>query len=245
MSRVQNKDQSLANDSNFIALLRKAGDDIDMQQTQDEFFNRVFLIPTLNLGESLGCKQALSCAVIYDSLIHGAWRQIFNITNTRIGSVTAVGEKKWITEYNATRRNWLANHSNTLLRNTVYRQDVFTSLFTSDKWSLELPIRVRNINLTVQNVYVSSNEIISIDTNNVSASQNDTRLLLLTNPVMTGIDIADLQTRLDKYGLPVKINGVFDSVTAEAVRIFQTRNNLRSDGIVGNLTRNILINLIK
>ena len=64
------------------------------------------------------------------------------------------------------------------------------------------------------------------------------RELSLTDPVMTGIDVLQLQQRLRDLGY-VEVgqpDGVFGSKTDQAVRRFQERNRLVLDGIVGPIT---------
>jgi WD40 repeat protein len=64
------------------------------------------------------------------------------------------------------------------------------------------------------------------------------RELSLTDPVMTGIDVLQLQQRLYDLGY-VEVgrpDGVFGSKTDQAVRRFQERNGLVIDGIVGPIT---------
>ena len=62
---------------------------------------------------------------------------------------------------------------------------------------------------------------------------------MLTTPMMRGDDVTAVQralaTRLP--GLEVEADGIFGSNTDRAVRQFQTRQNLTSDGIVGPATR--------
>jgi hypothetical protein len=69
-----------------------------------------------------------------------------------------------------------------------------------------------------------------------------TRTLRLDSPYMTGDDVLLLQQRLLELGY-VEVgsaDGVFGPNTDKAVRIFQTRNGLTVDGIVGEGTWKIL-----
>ena len=60
----------LVNDQIFLTLLRNAGDDPVMRQTQDAFFDRVYFQPALNWAAANGFVKALSALVIYDLFNH-------------------------------------------------------------------------------------------------------------------------------------------------------------------------------
>lgn len=55
-----------------------------------------------------------------------------------------------------------------------------------------------------------------------------------------GDDVAELQLRLVELGYLKEANGVFDSTTTAAVKKFQQRNALSSDGTIGQKTREAL-----
>ena len=69
-----------------------------------------------------------------------------------------------------------------------------------------------------------------------------TRTLRLASPFMTGDDVLLLQQRLLALGYTEvgTADGIFGPNTDEAVRIFQTRNGLAVDGIVGQTTWNVI-----
>ena len=65
------------------------------------------------------------------------------------------------------------------------------------------------------------------------------RYLRITDPLMEGIDVTNIQQRLSELGFyEGDITGVYDRQTAEAVRNFQQQNGLTADGIVGPDTWN-------
>jgi N-acetylmuramoyl-L-alanine amidase len=61
------------------------------------------------------------------------------------------------------------------------------------------------------------------------------RRLYLTEPMIRGDDVRELQNRLNRLGFTCgSVDGLFGPETEEAVREFQTNAGLRIDGIVGN-----------
>lgn len=62
------------------------------------------------------------------------------------------------------------------------------------------------------------------------------RLLMVTNPLMYGQDVVDLQTKLNKLGCGLTVDGYYGTGTAEAVANFQTNQVITNDGIVGEVT---------
>jgi len=65
------------------------------------------------------------------------------------------------------------------------------------------------------------------------------RYLRITDPLMEGIDVTNIQQRLSELGFyDGEITGVYDRQNAEAVRNFQQQNGLTADGIVGPNTWN-------
>jgi chitosanase len=239
LDRLLYKDSTLANDKNFTDLLKKAAQDSDMRAVQDSFFERVYWQPAYETGVKMRLNKVVSYAILYDSFIHGSWARIKRETDRLYGDIFSIGEIQWIKKYNETRRNWLANAS-PILQRTVYRQDAFNSILRSDNWDLNLPMTVRNIMLTENNIRLGNDSITSEPMRVSAVPENVQRLLMLQSPMMEGEDVKTLQEMLDKYGLPVTKDGIFGPATAEAVRIFQQRNNLRVDGIVGPVTFNKL-----
>lgn len=70
----------------------------------------------------------------------------------------------------------------------------------------------------------------------IKNSSNFQRLLLLTQPLMQGEDIRQVQQALVKAGINLKDDGIFGENTQNAVVQFQKREGLIPDGIVGSAT---------
>jgi chitosanase len=145
LERLREKDAELNSDRAIRQALKKTGDDPAMRDVQDAFFDKAYWNPAQKAADSLAIADPLGVAVIYDSKIHGSWARISNKVITNVGNPQSFGERPWIEAYVNERRNWLANHTNTLLRKTVYRMDAFRELIAQNRWALDLPLTVRGI----------------------------------------------------------------------------------------------------
>jgi chitosanase len=228
LERLLRRDTSLDRDTSFRSLLRQAGDDPVMHNTQDRFFDRVYWNPAVNAcGTDI--TTALGTAVVYDSHIHGSWVRMRDRTNANHGTVQRLGEKSWVGEYVETRRAWLANHPNTLLRKTIYRMDTFRNLIAQGKWDLSLPLHVRGVRI--------DEEALGFTPVRVSAQDIEERLLMLRTPLMQGEDVRRLQDALAAQKIKVSVDGIFGPGTDKAVRQYQRTKKLKEDGIVGPAVR--------
>ena len=227
---LEARDTSLDHDGTFRSLLHEAGGDPVMCETQDAFFDRVYWAPAARSAGSLGLESALGHAVVYDSRIHGSWGRMRARTDERHGTAQALGEQPWVRAYVDTRRDWLANHDNTLLRRTVYRMDAFRALFDEDRWDLALPFTVRGVRID-EGVLSASAPV------RASAGEEDERVLLLRRPFMRGEDVRRVQEALKDGGMEIAPDGIFGPATEMAVTRFQAREGLTVDGVVGPATR--------
>lgn len=250
LDRLMDRDPSLDTNAALRDLLRRAGDDPYMGPLQDKFFAQVYMTPSMKTADAIGVTTALGAAVVYDSFIHGAWKIVHPLNKQKVGSVQTVGEHAWIKSYVETRRHWLANHSNPVLHNTVYRMDCFLRLIAENKWDLSLPV---NLLGPGRRVWVVTAKMLGLgDTEPPPAvpalrpagaasaeTGGERRLLRLRNPVLTGDDVMQIQVVLNTLGYPVTASGTYDGLTAEAVRMFQQNagHNLKVDGMVGPATR--------
>ena len=212
------KDPSLNQDMTFRGLLHQAGADPVMQSCQDAFFDKGYWLPAVSSAQSLGLDLGLSVAVVYDSKVHGSWNAMRDRT-LATNPNPAADQKGWVAAYVATRRQWMATNSNTLLQKCVYRMDTFNSLIAAGAWDLPLPLTVRGTVLT---------EGLLTGTAPVSSVK---RVLKLTQPMMLGDDVKAVQTALG-----VTADGVYGANTAAAVSTFQRSKGLSADGVVGPST---------
>jgi chitosanase len=230
LPKLARRDPALNFDARFKALLREAGDDPVMRDTQDAFFDRVYWEPSLKSAQAVGVASALGTSVVYDSKIHGSWHRMRDRTVERFGTVASLGEAEWVRCYVQVRRQWLATHSNPLLPKTVYRMESFESLMDEGKWGLELPLVVRGVRIDAS--------VLAGGPVRVSAEEEPPRMLRLQTPYLRGEDVRRLQEALASKGYGITVDGIFGPETHRAVRRFQKdTGRLKVDGIVGPATR--------
>lgn len=132
----------LVNDERFKQLLIAASkEDELMRDAQNEIYDSVYWDKAYRWFKANGFTHPLSMAVIMDSMIHSG--SILPFLRNRFKENTPAkggDEKKWIQEYVKVRRAWLANHSNPILRNTVYRADFFKAQFAKNNWDFDCPL---------------------------------------------------------------------------------------------------------
>jgi chitosanase len=127
----------LVGNRNFITLLREASKDTIMHSTQDEFFDKHYWLPAKSWFDKNEFKTNLSMLVIYDSFVHsGSILKFLRNSFKETVPVNGGNEFNWIFEYCKARYNWLDNHSNPILRKTVYRVDNFLTAIKEENWDL-------------------------------------------------------------------------------------------------------------
>lgn len=232
LDRLADTDLNLDHDQRFHDLLRRAGADPTMRTVQNAFFDRGFWTPALKSAAYIGSVSALGLAVVYDSQIHGSWHLIRDQTTVGHGTLKSIGEERWMRRYIETRRDWLASHTNRLLRKTVYRMDALDALRRQGRWDLARPFTVCGI--------VVDHDVPAGAPVRVSAESAEARLLRLHSPFMRGPDVSAVQQALARSGHAIDADGVFGPATRNAVRAFQTKRGLMPDGLVGRATRAML-----
>lgn len=243
LDRLSKKDLSLDHNEELKDLLRKAGKDTVMQQTQDEFFDRIYFNNALNRAKTLGLTTPLGIAVVYDSYIHGSFNTVYKLTNNKLGKTPEqAGEKEWIKAYVDTRYDWLANHSKVVLHKTVYRMNSFKSLIAKNNWELSLPLTVHGRTISEDTFKTGQNKpdpqpVPDIpDTPSAEEKNRPILRLIKDGPYMKNNHVLAVQKALKARSYDLTCDSVYGPQTESVVKKFQKDNNLKPDGIVGKLT---------
>ena len=141
------RDGSLATNTGFHELLRKAGKDPAMQKCQDDIFDEHYFKPSVEWATTMGFTEALSLLVIYDSYIHSGhiMQSLRNKFSERVPNEGG-NEKTWIKSYVEARHNWFKNSLNPVLQNCVYRTSCLMSLISLGNWDLtQRPIMAHGV----------------------------------------------------------------------------------------------------
>lgn len=231
LERLRKKDATLANNQDFITTLRSAGNDPIMITVQDRYFDEQFWIPAQKFCDSKGFIMPLTLAIVYDSVIHGSLYRIDKMLPPNLP------ERQWEASYVATRRSWLANHANTLLRRTTYRMDTFQRLIDAGNFNLNPPVWAHG-----QRADAGVNGANPAPTNHpqpVGPASTQSTLDLGDR----GEEVKLLQNMLITAGWKqvIKVaDGIFGKDTDTAVKEVQRLYGLTVDGIVGPATWRIL-----
>jgi len=217
-------DLSLDNDQKLHNLLRACADDQVMRDTQDAFFDDVYWQPAARAAERMGITSPLGVAVVYDSHVHGSWKAMKDRTIAKVGDPTASGEKKWITEYVATRYEWLATHQRGDLRATKYRMEAFQRLIAQGYWGLELPLVVRGKE-------ISTASLSATPPGCYDGPLPGTRTLSLQTPMLRGMDVRLLQLGLSEAGIDVKADGIFGKTSLRLIKEYQAAKGFPVTGV--------------
>ena len=148
LNRIGQK-PSLATDDVFCNALKSAGkNDPVMKACQDQLFEAKYFQPAFSWFSQQGFTMPLSMLVIYDSFIHsGSVLKFLRRRFTTAVPANGGDEREWITQYVNARHQWLANHSNPLLRNTVYRTNCFKEQIAHENWNLSHIIRTNGVTI--------------------------------------------------------------------------------------------------
>lgn len=141
---------STVNDKGFIATLQKAAkEDPIMRAAQDKVYDEAYWNKAVAFCNKNGIETPMGFAVVMDSQIHSG--SVPDFLRKRFDASTPANggdEKVWLYEYCKVRRSWLANHSRTILRGTVYRMDFFLKQMQSDNWNLVGEMRPNGVKIS-------------------------------------------------------------------------------------------------
>ena len=122
----------------FKHALRAAAATPEMKAAQNKIAFERYLLPALRECERRGFTQALSLAVVYDSITHGSWERLSAV-------ISKADERQWITSYVRRRHLWLTSIRR--LRVTNYRTRFFLNQIMIGNWTLKLPLNVHGVAL--------------------------------------------------------------------------------------------------
>lgn len=224
LQACKRKEVRLDQDFKLHNLLRASADDVVMRDTQDVFFDLEYWEPAAQAAEDEGIMSPLGVAVVYDSFVHGSWPMMRDRTKSKVGTVVKAGEQRWVQTYISTRRAWLAGHSRTDLRRTVYRMDAFQRLVDNDQWHLRLPLVVRDKEIT-------EGSLSATPPGCYLGPQPGSRMLALDVPLPRGLDVRLVQLGLSDRGLDIRADGIFGQASQRCVKQYQTSQGLSVTGV--------------
>ena len=227
------RDTSLDRDSTLREALREAGDDPAMRNEQDRFFDEHYFNPAVATATARGITESLGQTVVYDSMVHGGFAKVAARVAAAIGP-GGVDQRDWVRRYVAERRSWLKSLAPPLPA-TTYRMDAFDKLTGDGAWELPLDLKVRGVTISPDNLDDPAPVVRA-----TAAEPGDPpppTILLLTSPFMRGEDVRRVQVALKANGFDIAADGIYGHFTEALVRQFQTKKQLRSDGVVGPTTR--------
>jgi chitosanase len=234
LERLRVCDLNLDTDRHLHNVLRASADDPVMRDTQDTFFDKRYWAPAARAADREGIASPLGVAIVYDSMVHGSWGLIRGRTNAAVGTVTAAGERRWVAQYVAKRREWLANHSRGDLRRTVYRMDAFQRLIELDGWRLDLPLVVRDVEISLAS-------LAALPRSCYEGPAPGTRPLAVQSPMQRGLDVRLVQLGLSRRGADVRADGIFGQGAARCVREFQAAHGMP---VTGSADIGLIVTLI-
>ena len=202
LAPLENRDIRLDDDSYLHNLLRATADDPIMLKVQDEFFEEVYWQLALRRANNQNITTALGIAIVYDSTIHGSWDYMRHRTNREQGDIEGLGEENWLKAYIDTRLDWLANHRKWILRQTIYRMHTFIDMIAESFWDLPLPMVIRDHEISEHSLNASPK-------GSYTGPQAGSRSLMLSSPLLRGLDVREMQLALSAKGYDLKADGWF------------------------------------
>jgi peptidoglycan hydrolase-like protein with peptidoglycan-binding domain len=93
--RVKAKDKTLKNDTNFLNLLKKAGEESEMHTAQDSVFIENYWNPAIQKAIDENLKSPLAFLCFYDTNVQGGLANCIERTKNKIAN-TQSGEQKYV-----------------------------------------------------------------------------------------------------------------------------------------------------
>lgn len=174
---------ALAANTRFKAALRAAAITREMRAAQESVAHEMFMLPAIEICERMGFREALSLAVIHDSVVHGSWERIRDrvvIDAGTTGRRDYSYEREWISEYVRRRDDWLGSIPR--LRSTRYRTGFFQTQIEHENWILELPLLVNGVRLTEEIARQRGGESDGLETESVELRDSSD-----TAPAISGV----------------------------------------------------------
>lgn len=224
LPRFEARDTTLDTDARLHNVLRATADDPVMRETQDVFFDEVYWQPAVNAATQTGITTPLGVVVVYDSTVHGSWKTLRDRTSAQAGKLADIGEMAWVSAYVRTRRQWLATHARTDLRATVYRMDALQRLIDQGFWGLELPLVVRNLEISMATLNATPPGC-------YDGPAPGSRLLAVQSPLPRGLDVRLVQLGLSDQDIDIKADGIFGQTSAKRIKDFQALQGLPVTGV--------------
>jgi chitosanase len=220
---VAERDINLDVDYKFHNILRATADDPVMRDTQDHFFDTEYWQPSEHDASVSGISSALGVALVYDGHVQGNWGKIYDRTNSQAGNIYELGEQNWLKSYVRIRRAWLAGNIREDLKSTVYRMDAFQRLIDQGYWGLELPLVVRETEISTASLSVNPRGC-------YDGPQPGTRSLSLEIPLLRGLDVRLIQLALSDLGMDIKADGIYGQTSAKLMKAYQQNSGLPVTG---------------
>lgn len=133
----------------LIALLKKAGTDPIMGRCQDFIFDTNYWEPAVKQAEQMKLTLPLTYGLIFDTVIQSGSGGVAKIRKLfpEVPPSSGGDEKKWAQAYVKARKNWLLSFTNPIVQRTIYRMNEFQTLIDAGNWNLDLPLKIRNVNI--------------------------------------------------------------------------------------------------
>lgn len=142
---------TLSNNTAFKNLLKKAAnEDQKYRDIMDSMYYELYYTPALKFFNDEGFTLPLSFLVILDSILNSG--SILSSLRSRFPESTPRNggrERTWIRQYSEVRRDWLANHSKTILHAVAIRPKTYLKEMDRNNWDLKItPIVCNGISVS-------------------------------------------------------------------------------------------------